>query len=384
MFSIFGIAELSKTQLCIITVAVLVMLYQVCRALWWLLIPKGLPDVLKYSHTVPPPSAIDADPISVDPSHCPEHPFFWIHPHHHALPDHSFTPKHVNSGTPGSLLAGAPRKCFEIECVIDVMLCQNQSNVQEWICFKRIGAPFLSSAERYSAKVILCKSISSYTSHASTHRIVVFVSYVTLEHCSTLHELVTKLIAAGPEALRFLCENDFSGVGVGVVPVLNDLLAQTLSSSQCQQHSVTPERPFASDRLFPPISPLYVACMTRTLQVYMRHPTVLNVLSGERQEDTDSGDDAGFQAFYSSLALLREFPVDLVTDVHRELFLRKMLKRRLTSNDSLSNCLKSSSTSMKTSSSGGGGGGGDGDGDGSNNFSVDAYLTGSGFELTAL
>lgn len=102
--------------------------------------------------------------------------------------------------------------------------------------------------------------------------------------------------------------------------------------------------------------------MTRTLQVYMSHPRVQHALtlsatggdgSKERaggsggggggddeneDDDDDDADDADKNAvksrlmrdFYAKLFLLRSFPLSLVTNVHRELYIKKLIKRRIT------------------------------------------------------
>jgi hypothetical protein len=189
---------------------------------------------------------------------------------------------------------------------------------------------------------------------------------------STLHEMVVRLVATGPEGLQYLCdrfesvyqEEEQQGEGEDVLLILNDLLAEEARQLQHSagegSHAPVPvsvpvpekesekesvpesekesvkesEKESVPELASSPASPhgvppLFAACMTRTLQVYMSHPSVTATLAGGEggaAEEEHSGE--GMQAFYANLTLLREFPLSLVTDVHRELYIKKMITKR--------------------------------------------------------
>lgn len=61
----------------------------------------------------------------------------------------------------------------------------------------------------------------------------------------------------------------------------------------------------------------------------MTHPR-FNGLLTRKGLDTESRDADSYRNFYSNLTILRQFPVSLVVDVHRELYVKKLIKRRAT------------------------------------------------------
>lgn len=248
-------------------------------------------------------------------------------------------------------------------------------------------------------------------------------SCLSMSVCSTLLGMISRLLMAGTDALRYLCdqfesvylEDELQGQGSDVLRILNELLLEArllerereggggallspspslcLPSSSLSQPptpalSSESSSPVLSSLPLPPpssslsagtrscidvqesvalsesvsVSTLLTACMTRTLQVYMSHPSFHDTLTGtrrsdsggegvnegdgddENENDNDNDDDDAdgddvdnnrrLQTFYANLSLLRAFPLMLVTDVHRELYVKKMIKRRVDSAES--------------------------------------------------
>jgi hypothetical protein len=149
--------------------------------------------------------------------------------------------------------------------------------------------------------------------------------------------MINRVVAVGPQAIDYLCDNfeskyvleGMSGEGEDTLDILNDLLIEARQHHhvrQQQNEHVKVQAPL-SVNVF--ISPLFTACMTRTLQVYMTHPR-FNGLLTRKGLDTESRDADSYRNFYSNLTILRQFPVSLVVDVHRELYVKKLIKRRAT------------------------------------------------------
>jgi len=266
----------------------------ICRTLWSIFLPQGTPDALKYdSATINNQAVVPSTSMANIPHRQMDHPVFWCHPQHQTLPNHCLVPHHTNSGTVTSLIAGVDLR-------------------------RRAGRSF---SEFGKSGMENCQEI-------------------------TLYEMVNRVVAAGPEAVEYLCEHfesrfidgEDSGEGDDVVHVLNDLLAaahQYKHATMClgndpilMQHDLGTE-----SFHIPKISSLFSACMTRTLQVYMSHPNFIAQLPSNCKTDNDSSDRSDdFQTFFTNLALLREYPVSLISDVHRELHVKKLIKRRATDN----------------------------------------------------
>jgi hypothetical protein len=144
-------------------------------------------------------------------------------------------------------------------------------------------------------------------------------------------------------------DEEMSGEGSDALLILNDLLDARSSSLEGE---ASLRFGCAAAQPVPVISPLFTACMTRTLQVYMSHPGFIDQLT-EESTGSDDNNTERKQLFYSNLALLREFPLPLVLDAHRELYHNHMIKRRQMSSEG------SSSSGLK-----------------------DAYLLSGGYELS--
>ena len=85
--------------------AILALIFcKICRCLWKLFLPGGMPDVLKCDEATI--SENDHHLICENQLRLPHHPAYWYHPQHQYLPNHSFTPSKSNIGTPNSLVAG--------------------------------------------------------------------------------------------------------------------------------------------------------------------------------------------------------------------------------------------------------------------------------------
>ena len=150
--------------------------------------------------------------------------------------------------------------------------------------------------------------------------------------------MVTLLVACGDEALQFLCDNfesvyveeELSGEGSDVLIILNDLLTEaTKNAGQKIPDQVysSPLNPCHASMIS--INSLHVACMTRVLQVYMTHPSIYCLFNDRKDVVVDvENDNSSMTVFYENLVLLREYPVEVVIAVHRELYIKKLLKRR--------------------------------------------------------